>query len=97
MFRHTVDWLCACGMKTQNRPFAQCRDGAAALLSEEYGERYAEAACIWEEAVYSDHAMDNDQRELVRDLMEETEKTLYERADTKTRLRLKYGACLCEG
>ena len=97
MFRHTVDWLCACGMKTQNRPFAQCRDGAAALLSEEYGERYAEAARIWEEAAYSDHAMDREQRELVRGLMEETEKTLYERADRKTRLRLKYGACLCEG
>ena len=97
MFRHTVDWLCACGMKTENRPFAQCCDGAAALVSEEYGERYAEAARIWEEAAYSDHAMDGDQRELVRDLMEETEKTLYERADGKTRLRLKYGACLCEG
>ena len=96
MFRHTVDWLQACGMKTENRPFAQCADGAAALLSESYGERYAKAARIWEEAAYSDHAMDEGKRELVRELMEETEKTLYERSDRKTRLRLKYAACLCE-
>ena len=97
MFRHTVDWLQACGMKTENRPFAQCAEGAAELLSQEYGERYAEAARIWEEAAYSDHAMDESKREVVRELMEETEKTLYERADRKTRLRLRYGACLCEG
>ena len=96
MFRHTVDWLCACGMKTENRPFAQCREKTSALLSEEYGERYAEAAAIWEEAAYSDHAMDGEKRKFVRELMEETEKTLYERSDRKTRLRLKYAAGLCE-
>jgi hypothetical protein len=97
MFRHTVDWLQACGMKTENRPFARCTEDAAAMLSDEYGERYAEAARIWEEAAYSDHAMDEGKREFVRELMEETEKALYERSDRKTRLRLKYGACLCEG
>lgn len=96
MFRHTVNWLCACGMKQENRPFARCAQDTQALISAQYAERYARAAQIWEEAAYSDHVMNDAQRQTVRELMEETEKTLYASSDRKTRLRLKYAACLCE-
>ena len=96
MFRHTVNWLCACGMKQRNRPYADCAQDTQALISEAYAARYAQAAKIWEEAAYSDHALDDAKRQIIKQLMEETEKTLYASSDRKTRLRLKYVACLCE-
>ena len=66
------------------------------MISAEYAVRYAQAARIWEEAAYSDHVMDDEQRKAVQTLMEETEKTLYASSDYRTRLRLRYIACLCE-
>ena len=96
MFRHTVNWLCACGMKQENRPYARCAQDTQALISKEYAARYAQAAQIWEEAAYSDHVLDDAQRQTVKELMEETERTLYASSDRKTKLRLKYVACLCE-
>ncbi len=96
MFAHTMDWLRANGLQTENRPFARCAEDAGALLhSEEYAARYAESAAIWREAAYSDHAMTDAQRDAVRALLRETETSLYARANRRTRFRLKYVEHLC--
>ncbi|MBQ2323681.1 MAG: hypothetical protein II379_03740, partial [Oscillospiraceae bacterium] len=97
MFRHVMDWLQACGLAAENRSFSACEGSAGALLSTDYAAQYAAAVPIWQEAAYSDHAMTAQQRRTVRELLETTEKTLYEKADRRTKFRLKYIACLCEG
>lgn len=96
MFAHTMRWLRACGLQTENRPFAQCKEAVERMTSEEYAAQYAKAVVIWQEAAYSEHAMDKRQRDSVRALLKQTEATLYESADRWTRLRLKYKDCLCE-
>ena len=96
MFAHTMRWLRACGLQTENRPFALCKEAVAQMTSEDYAAQYAQAVAIWQEAAYSAHGMDEEQRAAVRALLDRTEKTLYERADRRTKLRLKYKECLCE-
>lgn len=95
MFAHTMDWLRAGGLQTENRPFAQCEEAVEALTSRPFAERYASAASIWQEAAYSDHAMSDEQRKIVRELLDAAAATLYEKADRRTRFRMKYIACLC--
>lgn len=95
MFAHAVEWLTKNGLQTENRPFALCTEAVGELTSGEYAERYAESALIWEEAAYSSHAMTDAQRETVRALLDTTAKLLYERADRRTRFRMKYVYCLC--
>ena len=95
MFLHTVDWLRAGGLKTENRPFSRCSEAVAAITSPEFAAKYTEAAIIWREAAYSNHAMTDEQREKVRALLDEAAETLYEKADRPTRLRMKYVDCLC--
>lgn len=96
MFAHTMRWLRAAGLQTENRPFAQCREAVERITSNEYAARYAEGVAVWQEAAYSGHAMSKQQRAAVRALLEKTEATLYEKADRRTRLRFKYVDCLCE-
>jgi len=96
MFAHTMRWLRAAGLKTENRPFAQCEEAVRQMTSDEYAAQYAEGAAIWQEAAYSEHAMNETQRAAIRALLDRTEETLYEQADRRTRLRLKYKDCLCE-
>ena len=96
MFAHTMRWLRACGLRTENRPFAQCEEAVRQMTSDEYAARYAEGVAIWQEAAYSDHAMSETQRAVIRALLERTETTLYGKADRRTKLRLKFKDCLCE-
>ncbi|MBE6909961.1 MAG: hypothetical protein E7474_10400 [Ruminococcaceae bacterium] len=96
MFTHTMRWLRAAGLQTENRPFAQCEEAVRQMMSDEYAAQYAEGAAIWQEAAYSEHAMDDGQRAAIRALLDRTEATLYKQADRRTRLRLKYKDCLCE-
>lgn len=97
MFAHLMDWLCRCGLQTENRPFVQCAEAVGALLPEGYAARYADAASIWQEAAYSDHSMTDAQRQTVDLLLHDTEAILYARAGRWMRFRLKYIDCLCEG
>ncbi|MBQ9459032.1 MAG: hypothetical protein IJU66_03780 [Oscillospiraceae bacterium] len=95
MFAHTMDWLRASGLQTENRPYASCAEAVKAITSAEYAAQYAEAALIWQEAAYSCHAMTGAQRQTVRALLDKTAETLYEKANRRTRLRMRYIDCLC--
>lgn len=95
MFAHTMDWLRAGGLQTENRPFAACKEAVEKLTSASFAAQYAEAASIWQEAAYSRHAMTDAQRKSVRALLDAAAETLYEKADRRTRFRMKYIDCLC--
>ena len=54
----------------------------------------AQVYAIWQEAAYSDHTMNNAQREAVRAYMTETAKAVWAEADWKKRLAIRYRICL---
>lgn len=97
MFFHIMDWLREGGLKTDNRPFSAYERAVEELLGRRYAERFREAVLLWQEAAYSAHVMTEEQRFFVRELLDNTALTLYERANRRTRLRMKYVACLCGG
>ena len=49
---------------------------------------------IWQEAAFSGHKMGEDQRQILRDYMETTAKAVWQRADRRQRLRIRYRLCL---
>lgn len=64
-------------------------------ISGEYREQYTSCAHMWQEMVYSKNAVICDRRPFV-DLLENTEKWLYNNAGTRERARLKYVLALHE-
>lgn len=94
MFRHIAAWLRFFGYDSGNLPF---RDWTP-VLSEYFSESYAAhfAACVpdFEASLYSEKQPDEERWKRVRELLSETEETLYHRSDRKKRLRLKYVECL---
>ena len=94
VFQHVIAWLEAMGHGAGNLPY---RDWAGCLppgMPPGYGQRFSQCAALFEEAAYSDHAMDEDARQQALALLSETEQALLAQADWKQRLRLKYGDCL---
>ena len=63
-------------------------------LSDAPGAIPEEIYAIWQEAAYSDHAMKDAQREQVRTYMKETAESVWEAADRRKRLRIRYRICL---
>ena len=54
----------------------------------------AEVYAIWQEAAYSDHTMEEAQRETVHAYMKETVEKVWQDADWKKRLHIRYRICL---
>ena len=94
IFLHLTAYLDSCGRGGGNQPFAQWDGTLTHTLSPEYAARFRQAAALFEEAVYSTHTMGEEQRAELQSLLNETEQLLYDGADRKTKLRLKYLECL---
>ena len=95
MFLHVMDWLQEGGLKTENRPFSAYERAVEELLGGQYAERFRVVLPLWQEAAYSTHAMSDEQRLSVKELLDMTAAKLYEQANRRARLRIKYLACLC--
>ena len=94
LFLHLTAYLDSCGRGGGNQPFVQWDGTLTRTLSPEYAARFRQAAALFEEAVYSTHTMGEEQRAELQSLLTETERLLYDGADWKTKLRLKYLECL---
>jgi hypothetical protein len=95
-FRQIIRWLEATGRGGGNRLFREWSSLLPDDLPDHYPERFARCAADYEEAVYSCHTLPEQKRREVLDLLEETEAALWNRADRKQRLYLKYWMCLHE-
>lgn len=94
VFSVVIGYLDACGIGRVNALYAERLRGAD--VPEDYAQRYLAAAQIWQAAVYGGKPVADDQREAFVSLLDATEQLLYEQADRRTKLRLKYMACLHE-
>ncbi len=97
MFRHVIAWLESTGHGCGNLLYREWPDRLRPAMREEYAENFEAGALLFEEASYSDHAMTEEQREKLAELLAQTERMLYRRADWKKRLRLRYVECLWIG
>ena len=93
MFRHVVRYLNTAGSES-NLLFLGTIENLNNSLPETYRNRCRACVPIFEEAAYSDHPLPASAREQVRDLLNETETLLYDKAGLRQRLRLRYGECL---
>ncbi len=90
MFRHSVDWLEVCGLKTDNSLFSQYSKRVSKMLSEEYGRKYSGAVELWEEAIYSGHVMSEKERGWMREFLDDTAETVRDHVGAFTRFKIKY-------
>lgn len=94
IFQHVTAWLEAMNLGAGNLPY---RDWVKYLpdgMQPGYDERFRQCAALFEEAAYSNHGMQETQRQQAFSLLSETEQAMLARADWKQKLRLKYGDCL---
>jgi len=89
------DYLDACGITEPNRLYTRRMEHCAAL-PEDVKTLYDQCARVWEEAAYSDHPVPPDAPAQVEQLLERIEEELYDKADRRTRLRLRFVCCLHE-
>ena len=94
IFSHAVAWLDAMDCGAGNLPYVEWTARLSERMSPEYAARFEACAALFEEAFYSDHAMDEAGRAQALSLLEETERTLTARATRRQRLRLRYKECL---
>lgn len=91
MFRHVCRYLQATGHLQANCPYRLC---PLPGMNRAFADRFHQAAIIWERAAYSDHPIEDLQRAEIAQLLEETEKRLYEQADKRQQFRLRTVECL---
>ena len=96
IFQQVIAWLEATGHGAGNLLYRDWAARLPALLPPGYPARFSQCARAFEQALYSDHALAEEQRQLARSLLRETETALWENADWKSRVLLKYWMCLCE-
>ena len=90
MFIRIGAWLDSFGLGGGKLPFREWIPALSENLTDPYAHRFADAVEIFEEAVYSGHKLRQEQRDQVSALLAETESLLYEKADIRKKLRLKF-------
>lgn len=96
VFRQVIRWLEETGHGGGNRLYREWTDALPAWMPEGYAARFAQCAGDFEEAAYSCHALPEEKRRRALELLGETEAALWQAADWKQRLRIRYWVCLCE-
>lgn len=95
-FLCSADYLLACSGKDENCSFTTWAKSPFMDLPAEYWKAFDACSLIWQQAVYSPHPLTESQKDQVFDLLDQTEALLYDEADLKTRLKLRFVYCLHE-
>lgn len=96
IFRQVIRWLEATRHGAGNRLYRDWDECLPDILPDHYADCFTRCAADYEEAVYSDHAMTEEQRQNALNLLKATENALWKAADWKQRLYLKVWMCLYE-
>lgn len=90
IFQQVAAWLESTGHGGGNLPYVAWAERTPAGFK----ERFRQCALAFEEAAYSDRALDESKREAALALLSDVSQTLFQQADWKQKLRLKYKECL---
>lgn len=72
MFPYSIKWLAAGNMEVTGRAFEKLIPTVERSISPEYAENYADMFRLWQEAAYSDHAMDEEGRQSMQSFLDST-------------------------
>lgn len=97
IFQQVIAWLEVMKLDAGNLPYREWARQMPESVSPDYAQRFASCAALFEEAAYSSHPLTEAQRQQALDLLEQTEKAFWAKADWKQRLYLRYIACLWIG
>ena len=89
IFLYSIDWLKVYGLNEDNIFFSSYFDSVSDLISPEYSVMYIKAVKLWQEAVYSSHAMTAEQREGMLGFLEATKVIILENSNFINRLKIK--------
>ncbi len=90
MFTHCAACIESCLGDGGNSDFALLPEKLGDGFGADYPLRCREAVGIWLEAAYSGRGVGSEKRALMRSFLDETEELMYDKADRKSRLRMKY-------
>ena len=90
MFAHTMKWLKAGGLAAENCVAAGYTGKVTAMLSPLEGEAYLESVGLWQEARYSSHEMNGQQRDQMKERMEKITEAIWEKAGFLSRIKIKW-------
>lgn len=96
LFGHVTRYLEATGHGGGNRLYRAWDTALSERMPESYIDSFRKCCILYEEAAYSEHELAEEQRLQVSALLAETEKLLFDQADWKQRLKLRYVECLHE-
>ena len=91
LFGQVIAWLENTGRGAGNRPYREWARGFTVPLSPEYARRFSLCAGVFEEAAYSAHTLEEEQRKQVQALLEETERLLLPETDRKQKFCRRMG------
>ncbi|MDO4860839.1 MAG: hypothetical protein Q4A48_07450 [Bacillota bacterium] len=94
MFPYAVRWLKESGVQTGNVPFASLKEDVRGKEGEAYSGRYSEMLKLWKEAAYSDHALNEDNKNEMKSFMNDTIEKVRGKLDLKGRLRVRFRTAL---
>ena len=89
LFFYTTTWLQTAGYGDSQTLFVRWPDSWSGQLPESYRIRFLQGVVTFEEAVYSEHALQEASRTQMSELLKETEELVISRADWKQKLRLR--------
>lgn len=94
MFLYAVRWLQCYGIAPGNVNYGAWPAALQGTMSEDYQQAFEEILPLWREAAYSDHEMTVRQREDAYTFLKRTGDEIWEKADWRERLHLKYCCAL---
>lgn len=89
MFAYALRWLSVAGFEPGNRLLSDC-SACLAAMPEGVREGFNAVLPLWQEAVYSEHNMSGEQRELMRVFADETASRICAALPARKRLLAKY-------
>ena len=90
VFHYAILWIRASGIEVPRESFSKLKSHLREDISENCAEEYEKILPIWEEAVFSDHPMAEEQWNRVMEFEQLTETTLMERASRWQQWKYKY-------
>lgn len=90
MFLCAMRWLRLGGIEALNAPFGEYAGQIERLLSPEMRTEFEGVLPLWQEAAYSTHTMQPEQREQMREFMTSVRSLVTERSGLAKRLLIKY-------
>lgn len=76
MFTHSIDWLVEFGVKPQNLAFCQYADQIDEMFTGRLAKDYVSAVKLWQEAVYSNNTMTENDKKHMQIFLNETKQFL---------------------